>query len=118
MIYKICQITPSLIRSQCAECGAKFSDPGNLKRHISAAHTKKIQTDRNGSTIGFDANTHKYYCNMCVFSSLHRRSANRHIDHAHAANNITSGENVLNSNPCNRSFDLEENLQRHNVAKQ
>ena len=59
MIYKICQITPSLIRSQCAECGAKFSDPGNLKRHISAAHTKKIQTDRNGSTIGFDANTHK-----------------------------------------------------------
>ena len=105
---------------ECTECGAKFSDPGNLKRHISAAHVRK-QTERNGSTIRFDADTQKYYCNMCVFSSVHRRSANRHVDSVHAAErqqaNITSGEEVFNCNPCNRSFNLEENLKRHNAVK-
>jgi len=81
----------------CDVCGQKYADPGNLKRHKTAAHKtikKEIEPDL---PFSFNATTQQYSCNVCVFTSVYRRSAMRHCDNSHGLKVSNASSNISNT---------------------
>ena len=70
---------------KCGECPSSFETIPNLKRHAACHKKQNITNDyvANGS-IKYEAESEKYHCSQCVFSSVHRRSALRHFASIHA----------------------------------
>lgn len=93
----------------CDACGQKYTDVGNLKRHKAAAHKtikKELDVDL---PYTFNSATQQYSCNVCVFTSVYRRSASRHCDNSHGLKSTNASNNIMKeSSHLDSSADMTQ----------